>query len=151
MQTSAQAEEAESKYIYFVLAASGASLGYVLEKHSEARGLTLSYSVLLMAVFCWLLSFLFGLRAAQHRITSLNLMANVELLERMLQTARRNMPPAEVQRYEVQFSENIKATNQALDVQSKRFHSYVSWQFRLLAGGALAYTSFHLLPLAPLQ
>lgn len=142
-----QAAESESKYIYFILAASGGALGFTLEKHAQAQGLTVTYSVLLLATFSWLLSFLFGLRAIQHRITSLNLLANAEQIEVALQMARKNMAAIEIKPFEAQFAETIENTNNALDLQGKRFNSYVMWQFRLLMLGSVAYTAFHLFPL----
>ena len=142
-----QSEEAESKYLYFILGVSTATLAYALE-HGQPPSYDIQYALYLFAVFSWLFSFFLGLRAVHRRLDLLNLMANSEQLSESIQMARKSLPVAMLSQMETQYMETITNTNIALNNKSKQFQTYLSWQFRLIMLGAAAYTAWRLAPMA---
>jgi membrane protein required for beta-lactamase induction len=142
-----QSEEAESKYLYFILGVSAATLGYALE-HGQAPACEFKYALYLFAVFAWLLSFYLGVRAVQYRLSTVNLMANAEQLSEGIEMARKNLPSHLLQKLENEYSEAIATSNLALTKQGDKFQNHLAWQFRLIVAGALAYTGWRLMPLA---
>ena len=143
----AQSEEAESKYLYFIMGASAAALAYALE-HGQAPALGLKYALYLSSVLAWLSSFYLGLRSVQYRLSSINLLANAEQLSEQMQLARKNLPPQLLCKLENNYLAAIESSNNALTTQANKFQKYSDWQFKLIASGAVFYTSWQLLPLA---
>ena len=141
-----QAAETASKYIYFVLAAIAAALGYTVE-HAESPAYTVRYLLFPAASFSWILSFYLGLRGTQERLTSLNLMANIEQLETGMNLARKNLDTLSLKKFESDFCQSIIRTNKALEQRGASFETYISWQFKLLAVGAISYMGWKMLPL----
>lgn len=142
----AASSEAESRYIYYLLAASGAALGFTLEKAS-ATGTSLEYALFLATTFSWLLSFYFGLRAVQFRLTALNVLANAENLEQGTLNAKKLLPQANHAELDRKFLESVDLANKALARTSEKFAIYLAWQFRLISTGAVSYVAWKLLPL----
>jgi hypothetical protein len=143
----AQSEEAESKYLYFIMGASAAALAYALE-HGQEPVLGLRYALYLASVLSWLSSFYLGLRSVQYRLSSINLMANAEQMSEQMQLARKNLPTQMLGKLENEYLAAIESGNNALATQARNFQIYNDWQFRLIAFGALFYTGWQLLPLA---
>ena len=142
----AVSSEAESRYIYYLLAASGAALGFTLEK-APTLETSFQYALFLITTFSWLLSFYFGLRAVQFRLTALNVLANAENLEQSTINAKKLLPQAHHAELDQKFFDSVALTNEALAKTSDRFANYLSWQFRFVAFGAIAYVAWKLLPL----
>jgi hypothetical protein len=143
----AQSEEAESKYIYFIMGASAAALAYALE-HGQEPALGLRYALYLSSVLSWLSSFYLGLRAVQFRLSSINIMANAEQFSEQMQLARKNLSAQLLSKLENEYLAAIESGNNALATQACKFQIYNDWQFRLIAFGAMFYTGWKLLPLA---
>lgn len=138
-------DEAESKYVYYLLAVSAAALAYTLEM-SPLRAFSFEYATFLLIIFSWAGSFYFGMRGAQTRINLLNLMANAEMIEKNTVAAKAIVSPAEYAQMHIKFIEHVQGTNSALSLTSDRFSTYIVWQFRLLLLGSLAYLVWKLLP-----
>lgn len=118
--------EEHSKYVYFLLAATGAALGYALQK---LDGSTYSPSVwlALLAIASWLLSFLFGCK----HITAIKaaIFCNYELL-----TLKRN----------VHSDMLFEAAYAAIQSNNARANLFFNWQFRLLAIGVVLFTAWRI-------
>lgn len=138
-------DEAESRYVYYLLAASAAALAYTLEK-SPLRAFSFEYANFLLIVFSWAGSFYFGTRAAQTRINAFNLMANAETIETNTVAAKSIVSPAEYVQLHTKYINHVHDTNTALSLTSDRFSTYLKWQFRLLLLGSFAYLIWKLLP-----
>lgn len=65
------ADEATSKYTHFMLAATGAAIGFTLDK-SEPASASPAFSFFLLSVIAWCMSFYHGCRSIQTSITSNN-------------------------------------------------------------------------------
>lgn len=63
-------KEEQSKYVYFLLAASGAAIGFAV---SQTQGMSISYSQipLAVAVICWGFSFYFGCHQLAYSLSNL--------------------------------------------------------------------------------
>ena len=119
----------QSRYIYFLLGATGAALGYALQK-LDASTYGLPVWLGLFASGAWLLSFLFGCKL----IISLQHIryCNYELIR------------AQKKGYS---SKVIKAAYAAIDANNNRVNFFSLWQFRLLAIGALLFTAWRIVVL----
>ena len=116
--------EEHSKYVYFLLAATGAALGYALQK---LDGATYSPSVWLglVSIASWLLSFLFG---CKHLLAfKAAIFCNYE----MLKLDRAKDPQ--------QFFE---AAITAIESNNGKASSFFNWQFRLLGLGVVTFTAW---------
>ena len=145
MKYASTSDDAESKYIYYLLAASAAALAYTLEK-SPLRAISFEYATFLLIIFSWSSSFYFGMRAAQNRILAFNLMANAETIERNTLGAKAIVSPTEYAQLHTKYIDHVRGTNEALSLTSDRFSIYLVWQFRLLLVGSFAYLVWKLLP-----
>jgi hypothetical protein len=142
-------DDEHSKYVYFVLATTSAALGFTLEKHAQemAKGITIPYLALLIAMISWLLSFYSGLRVIHTRLTELNIAANVEAVQDLMELGKKKINPNNFTPFIERHNDYISKSNDKLSVTSSNFNFYLQLQFIFLAVGAGAYTAFHLLPL----
>jgi hypothetical protein len=122
--------ESADKYIYFLLAASGAAIGFALTQTQEA---TLSKSMILLAlaVVFWGLSFYCGCKQLVQ--TSGFTFLNYELL-RVRQGEHPEFP-----------REASGLIQDYLEKMSDRLGKWGNWQFRFLITGAVLYVAWHVL------
>lgn len=130
--------DGHSKYVYFLLAATGAALGYALQKLDDA---TLDWTVWLGlgAIACWLLSFLLG---CKHVTT---IQSAIDTNFQLLQLTNGSHPAQPSSKEELAIA--WAAGKQALTSQNDRAKSFFDWQFRLLALGAFLFTGWRVLAL----
>lgn len=116
--------EEHSKYVYFLLAATGAALGYALQKLDGAPYNPLVWFGL-ASIASWLLSFLFGCR----HLTAIKaaIWCNFELLK--LDRSAHYQPLFE-------------AAYAAIHSNNERANFFFNWQFRLLAFGIVMFTAW---------
>ncbi|KIQ22931.1 hypothetical protein RT95_12530 [Xanthomonas campestris] len=130
--------DGHSKYVYFLLAATGAALGYALQK---IDGSTYSCQVWfgLSAIGCWILSFFFG---CMH-VTAIQsvILSNSHLLQ--LQQGNHPMQPRTQQ--EMEFAWRI--TNDALESKNNRAQLLLRLHFWLLATRVFFFTTWRVLVL----
>lgn len=116
--------EEHSKYVYFLLAATGAALGYALQKLDDS---TYSPSAWLglLAISSWLLSFLFGCK----HITAIKaaIFCNYELLQIRRKSGSERL---------------VEAAYAAIESVNVQANSFFNWQFRLLALGVVLFTTW---------
>jgi hypothetical protein len=120
--------DASEKYIYFLLAASGAAIAFAVTQSQTA---TISWLKLplALAVICWGASFYCGCKQVQQRV---NLMFhNFELL-RTRDGEHPVFPP--------HLADPIR---KIMEERSEKSGSWGAWQFRFLIGGALFYVAWH--------
>ncbi|MFC3552484.1 hypothetical protein ACFOLC_15880 [Lysobacter cavernae] len=128
--------ESHNKYVYFLLAATGAALGYALQK---LDGLPITFWVApgLFAVFCWLASFYAGCmritwthRAMHANFDSLQLQRGIHL--------RQPDSASETQRV-IELRKGHTLENLG------RSSFYIKLQFWLLTAGLLAFVVWRIL------
>lgn len=116
--------EEHSKYVYFLLAATGAALGYSLQKLDGAPYNSLVW-LGLASIASWLLSFLFGCR----HLTAIKaaIWCNYELLklDRSVHSQR-----------------FFDAAHGAIHSNNKRANYFFKLQFRFLAFGVVMFTTW---------
>ncbi|WP_146092597.1 hypothetical protein [Xanthomonas arboricola] len=128
--------DGQSKYTYFLLAATGAALGYALQK---IDGSTFHWTVYfgLAAVGSWLVSFLLG---CMH-LTSIQsaLGKNFEYLQfRKGSHPTQPLPPQLI-------TMACEALLTGIHRANSRAHRAYQWQFRFLATGVLSFVAWRIL------
>jgi hypothetical protein len=118
------------KYIYFLLAAAGAAIGFALNQTHDA---VFSWSKLPLAaaVLCWGMSFFFGCRQLVETMG----MAREEVQIIKLKAGElRDFPPA---------PELVDAILKQFDAKIKRSSRFAKLQFGFLIAGAILYIAWH--------
>jgi hypothetical protein len=123
--------EGQSKYVYFLLAATGAALGYALQK-LDSSPLNLQTWFGLGAIASWLVSFFCGCK----HITTIQsaILSNYILVQ--LQEGSHPRQPQSQQEMEVAWS----VTNKSLESKNKKAELLNRFQFWLLALGVLLFS-----------
>ncbi len=126
--------DAQMRYAYFLLAASGAAIGLAVNQ-TRTAALRWAEMPLGVAVTMWGLSFFFGCRHLAY--VGSTLYANVELLR-----VQRGKHPDVGSHPEMiaAASDGIRA---GIQTNADRGSRYARWQFRLLIAGALFYLAWH--------
>ena len=128
-----QQRQGQDKYVYFLLAAAGASIAFAL---NQTKGLALAGSQwsLGVSVACWALSFLTGCSRLLTIDETLNL--NAGLVRVQKGTHELLSHPAEIP-----FATNIMMEN--LEKVNRRANRRAVWQYRFLILGAGFYIAWH--------
>ena len=128
--------DGQSKYVYFLLAAAGASMGYGLQ---QLDGLSLDRTNALgvIAVLFWLLSFFFGCK----RITWVHsaIYANYSLLQ-LRQGVHPDQPP-----HPELTEAAIRGVRTAVETTTNKAARYTKLQFWSLAIGVLLFVGWRIL------
>jgi len=129
--------EEQKKYTYFLLATSGAAIGFAVNQ-TQSSALTWSQIPLGFAVLCWGLSFFFGCRHVQYVVS--NLFANLALFK----VQRGEHPNLESNSLEERkiASQGIR---EAMESNSNEANRYFKKQFRFLIIGAVLFIVWHIL------
>lgn len=127
---------AEQKYIYFLLAASGAGIFFALNQTKEAI-LEWSQIPLGIGIFCWGMSFLFG--CYHLNSASAAMFINLELLK--VQLGKHPNSGGDPQRMAV----GNEVLREKIEDESNKGNRFAKWQFRFLISGALFYICWHIL------
>jgi hypothetical protein len=130
--------DGHSKYVYFLLAATGAGLGYALQK-LDAAAVDWTVWFGLGAIGRWLLSFLLGCKHITRIQSAIN--TNFQLLQ--LSEGSHPEQPSSQEALAIAWA----AGNEALTSQNKRAKLFFDWQFRLLGFGAALFTAWRVLVL----
>jgi hypothetical protein len=127
---------ADGKYVYFLLAATGAALGYALQKLDSS---TFNNHVWfgLSAIACWISSLFLGCK----HITTVQsvILSNSHLLQ--LQQGNHPMQPQSAQEMEIAW----RVTNKALERKNSRAQLLFRLQFWSLAVGVLLFATWRVL------
>lgn len=126
--------DAQNRYIYFLLAASGACIALAV-KHTEALPLAISQIPLALAVVAWGLSFYFGTRHVRY--VNSNLYANLELIR-----VQSGEHPA-IGRHPQAIAAASEGIKNAMASNDERATRLADRQFRCLVGGAVLYLVWH--------
>jgi hypothetical protein len=125
--------DGHSKYVYFLLAATGAALGYALQKLDTS---TFNCQVLfgLAAITCWLVSLFYGCK----HITTIQsaILSNSHLLQ--LQQGNHPMQPDSREGFEIAW----KITSNSLESKNNRAQLFFRLQFWSLAIGVLLFATW---------
>lgn len=130
--------DGHSKYVYFLLAATGAALGYALQK---LDGSEVDWAIWfgLGAIALWLVSFWLGCKHISNIQSAI--WANFQLLQ--LSDGSHPNQPASLDELAIARS----AAAQALTYRNNAAQMFFNWQFRLLALGVLSFTTWRVLVL----
>jgi hypothetical protein len=130
--------EEHSKYVYFLLAATGAALGYGLQKLDSS---TYNSEVWLGlgAIALWLASFFCGCK----HVTTIQsvIMSNFHLVQ--LQAGTHPAQP----RSEVELRIAWEVTNRSIETKNNRAQLFFQLQFWLLSFGALLFAAWRVVAL----
>jgi hypothetical protein len=131
-----QHQASQDKYTYFLLAASGAAIGFAIQK---TDGLLLSWwlAPVGLAIICWGASFFCGCKNIVWVQTSIY--ANSTLLQLKAGTHPEQPPYPEYTKVA------ISGVRSALDSNIKKAQSFGAWQFRLLIAGAISFIGWRVL------
>jgi len=130
-----QYSDSQSKYVYFLLAAAGAAMGYALQK---LDGLPLSWQAApgLLAVGCWLISFFCGCKRITW--TQSTMYANFALLQ-MQYGLHPEQPPPHLAHAA------MSGVRKAIENNSNSASRYYRSQFWFLALGVAAFIAWRVL------
>lgn len=126
----------QDKYVYFLLAAAGAAIGFAVNQTHDSV-LSRSQLPLGAAVLCWGLSFFFGCRHLAY--VGSTLYANAELLK-----VESGQHP-EVGRHPQLMAAASEGIRSAIEDNSNRANRLGHMQFRFLVVGAVLYIGWHVL------
>ncbi|MBW8310657.1 MAG: hypothetical protein K0M64_01360 [Rhizobium sp.] len=135
-----QYTESQSKYVYFLLAAAGASIGFAIQK-LEGMPLTWDQSSALLAIALWLGSLFCGCKRITW--TQSAMYANFALLQLQYglhpeQPPHQHLPAA------------VSGVRSAIAKHSNRANIYYKLQFWLLGAGVLAFVTWSVQEMARL-
>tara|TARA_R110002050_G_scaffold87661_5_gene185552 strand:- start:3637 stop:4116 length:480 start_codon:yes stop_codon:yes gene_type:complete len=132
------AAETTAKYIYFLLATSGASIAYSIQIANASR---FSWPLLLLAaaLLSWGISFFAGCKSLQFDISVHNLSFDVQQQSEAMQEAQTILPAQTLSELKKSYLENVQLTNQALNMSGSKASTYLGWQFRTLIFGVVAF------------
>jgi len=121
--------EAQNRYAYFLLAATGGAIALVVNQTQDVV-LSTSQIPLLFAVLLWGASFFCGCRHLAY--VSSALYANAELLE--TRSGEHQLAGSDPRLIEVVAAKFLEVAEE----NANRGNRYAQWQFRLLVAGAIA-------------
>ena len=124
--------DAQTRYIYFLLAGAGAAIGFAVTQTQTAR-LGWSHAPLGIAVLCWAVSFYCGCRHLGYVISGLY--ANHAMIGGDPSTDDR--PAVAALR--------VKTLAGIIESPSNQANRYAQWQFRSLLVGAGFFIAWHVL------
>ncbi|MCR6686073.1 hypothetical protein [Pseudoxanthomonas sp.] len=125
--------DGHSKYVYFLLAATGAALGYALGK-LDSTPVDCTVWLGLAAIASWLLSFWLGCK----HVTSIQsaIWLNAEVLQ--LEEGTHPNQPSSMEATAIAKA----AAASALEARNNRAAALFNWQFKTLALGVLLFTAW---------
>lgn len=138
MELRKQHNDMYDKFAYFLLAVTGAAIGFGIQK---LDGLAMSFVslVCVAAVGAWVLSFHLGIKRIQNTMVTLQINADVAIYLR--EGSERRMS-------QEQSTQAERAATQALDSSNRRNALLMKLQLRLLIGGVLLFVVWRVLQMA---
>lgn len=134
MEIYKQHRASQDKYVYFLLAAAGASIAFAL---NQTKGLPLSTSQmpLALAIAAWGLSFTAGCA----RVAAVDLMLNLNQDLLRIQTGQH-----ELLSHPNEIPVAIASVKEMLERANRRSVRSLKWQYRFLICGAVSYIGWHI-------
>lgn len=128
--------ESQNRYVYFLLAAAAAALGFALR---ETAGTSLSYTQIPLgiSVLFWGASFFCGCKWVAYLNSSTYSNMDLLLVESGRHPKLPNNPAA--------IAAASQGIRDAMEQNSKKAGMYAKWQFNLLIWGAVLYVAWHVL------
>lgn len=141
------AAETTAKYVYFLLAASGASIAYSVEVASKSS-FSLPLLLLVISLASWGVSFYAGCKNLQYEIWVNNLCFSAQQATEAMQSAQKNHMEKNVAPLRESYIQNIEKINQALDTNSSSANWYLVLQFRSFIFGIVIFVIWRAVELA---
>jgi len=132
------ADEARTKYTYFVLAASGTAIGYSF-KLAEASKPTLALLLFALTIISWATSFYLGCKSVQCTISVANSFASIEDIDNVLEASRKFCSEAEQVGVRGLYKDNISLYSEIIKRDGELSSRHLKAQFRFLLLGAASF------------
>lgn len=130
------ADEAGSKYTYFVLAASASAIGYSFNIAGSSK-ISMQLLLFVPVIFAFGLSFYFGLKSIKANLSVSITYANIENIDNAMDSSRKFLTLEEQQSLRQLHSETIKTHMEIIQRDSAATGYCLERQYRfLLLGGA---------------
>ncbi|PSD28881.1 hypothetical protein C7E18_00255 [Stenotrophomonas maltophilia] len=135
MELRKQHNDMYDKFAYFLLAVTGAAIGFGIQK-LDGLAMSVVSLVCVAAVGAWVLSFYLGIKRIQNTMVTLQINADVAIYLR---------EGSERQMSQEQITQAERAAMQALDSSNRRNALLMKLQLRLLIGGVLLFVVWRVL------
>ena len=135
------AAETTAKYIYFLLATSGAAIAYGVEVAGSSK-LSWPLLLLVLALASWALSFYAGCKSLQFDISANNLTFDAQQQTEVIIAAQKMVSAEQISELKESYEENIQLINQALNLSSSKAGEYLVLQFRSLIIGVVGFVAW---------
>ncbi|MCB1937550.1 MAG: hypothetical protein KDF59_16605 [Nitrosomonas sp.] len=132
------AAETTAKYIYFLLATSGAAIAYSVELADPSK-LSWSLLLLVLALLSWGVSFYAGCRSLQFNISVHNLSFEARQVTENIETGQKKLEPQYFNELREGQEDYVHVINKALNAHETKASSYLILQFRLFITGVVLF------------
>lgn len=138
------AGEANSKYIYYLLAASAAAIGYALQK---AENLQPTYSLTFfgLCIILWAMSFYFGCKSVEFDLSVNNALANGENFGNTIEQAQKVLGPEEFKKIAVAYQDTLISLNKLIESHTEKCAFYLKLQLNCLIFGSLFFVLWRMM------
>ncbi len=123
------------KYAYFLLAATGAAIGFGLQKLDGVH-LSAHSATGVLAIVLWVVSFYLGLMRIESVLTTVRM--NTDLAQLGMGTHPKQPPPTELQ-------ETMRRHSARMEKQNSKNVLLMTWQFRTLVSGVVLFVAWRLI------
>ncbi|MDV6342979.1 hypothetical protein [Nitrosomonas sp. Is37] len=132
------ATETTAKYIYFLLATSGAAIACSVQV-AEMSKFSWPLTFLVLALLSWGLSFYAGCKSLQFDISVHNLSFDVQQHAETMRVVQEVLPEQEYSSLREDYEKYIQQVNQTLNMHDSKVSSYLGRQFRWFITGIVAF------------
>lgn len=136
LQFRSRSDEMRQKYIYFILTATGACIGFAVTQSRDAH-LTCITLLLGLAMLAWAMSFFCGCRSLFWKPAAL--MSNIEVVKATAGSSQFTGNNPELQKIA------YKAFHENYERAIKKFSLYMRLQFGLFIAGSIFFLAWHVL------
>lgn len=137
------ADEARTKYTYFVLAASAAAIGYSF-KLAEASKPTIALLLFALAVISWAISFYRGCKSVECSISVSNSYANIENIDNASEVFSKFLTDKEQTEIRdfLKVKDNISLYGKVIVRDGGLVAKHLEAQFRFLLLGSMSFVAW---------
>lgn len=132
------ADEARTKYTYFVLAASAAAIGYSF-RLAEASKPTLALLLFALAIVSWAISFYLGCKSIQRSISVANSFADIENIDNAIEACKKFCSDREQVNVRGLYKDNLSLYSEIIKRDEGLSSRNLEAQFRFLLLGAASF------------
>lgn len=135
------ADEARTKYTYFVMASTAAAIGYAF-KLAEASKPTLALFLFALSITSWAVSFYRGCQSIQRSISVSNSYASIENIDNALEASKKFMTDNEQAEINGLVKDNISLYGKIIERDGGLIGTHLKAQFRFLLLGSMSFVAW---------